>query len=105
MQARAALGAPPCGCKPDTVGYVSIAQGLCCSEASKRRQSGDSAQPGSGSSGLPDAGGNSDGSKDRRGADETLLSMPPGRPYSSAQPVLDAALDDDNPDIVPACCS
>lgn len=103
MQARAALGAPPCGCKPDVVGYVSIAQGLCCSEAAKRRKSGDSAQPGGGSSGLPDAGNNSNSSKGVRGADETELAMP--RPCCSAAPLLDAALDDDNPDVVPACCS
>ena len=82
VQAENILNSPPCGCKPQDVGYDAIAAGECCSRSA-------------GSSG-PKLKAHRDG------ADGD-----PERPQSccTVTPLLDSDLDQTNPDVAPTCCA
>ena len=101
VQARNALSAPSCGCKPSEVGYQKIALGTCCGTSDSSK-----AEAGLHDIAMSPRGGTRSGSGDGdSGGEDTALAMPPQRPCCSAAPLLDAELDEDNPEVVPACCS
>lgn len=102
VQARNALSAPSCGCKPSEVGYEKIALGTCCGTSDSSKAEAGLHDIAMSPCGGTRGGGSGDGDS---GGEDTALTMPPQRPCCSAAPLLDAELDEDNPEVVPACCA